>query len=529
MQLAPQHKSCIYIGSMQSIQKFIAERSAISVDKIYGSTDDDSTNAAWACKAIFSSLSALSKIYVQRLLTIQDSVRLSDLELWVKPEFKRLHSKTVDDLLRLQILVVTDPMGKQGDEDVMDMVAFSSKRPRTAKSTAPQIVSLNKHFRKGLQYALCHPEEPWSTSTAAGQLKIDKKAPSKDFLDSFSAGKWNDILRYLLQLKSPGDDKSIEAFLLSSAGPGLPGLLTRTGALKSGGNTLYSYDITAEGYTFLLKDRQSQVWVNVLQTLMRSAQAEEALSFLFMLAGCEFGKCYPIDALSKSQRQMMFEFYKIGLIYVQDIKTSPQFYPTRLAIDLLFKTTRDDSDGDKGAPSSSSSKGSDEPTSNLQIIVETNFQVTAYLTSDIHLAMVRLFVDVSIIMPNMAMGKITRDRAKEAFERGIRAHQIVDFLKAHAHPETLKKEDKGETIVPSDVSDRLVIWEVELIRIQEEDAIVVDLSTVRGMTPAAFKELRNYAKKMDVCLWASDQKLSLAIVPDGLDLVQAYIQDQFDA
>ena len=146
--------------------------------------------------------------------------------------------------------------------------------------------------------------------------------------------------------------------------------------------------------------------------------------------------------------------------------------------------------------------------------------MTAYLTTDLHLAMVRLFVDVSIIMPNVAMGRITRDRSKQAFTTGIRATQIIDFLKAHAHPTTLSRPSP----VPANVSDQLFLWEAEGFRVHAEDAVVVDLSSIPGIHPQAFKELYVHAKKMDVCLWVSEAKMMLAVIPDGLDLVTTYIQ-----
>ena len=77
-----------------------------------------------------------------------------------------------------------------------------------------------------------------------------------------------------------------------------------------------------------------------MHALSRSSNQEESLSFLFMLADCQLGRAYPINALTKSQRQMMFELYKIGLIYIRDVSSSKRFYPTHAAVDMLFRTTR---------------------------------------------------------------------------------------------------------------------------------------------------------------------------------------------
>ena len=369
------------------------------------------------------------------------------------------------------------------------------------------------------------------------------------------------VLRHLLNILPPGTvaDGTIEAFLVSTE------LISRQGKTA---------EITADGYEYMLKDHHDQVrprqkkggravpslltphwphvvdgqvWIYVMHALSRSSNQEESLSFLFMLADCQLGRAYPINALTKSQRQMMFELYKIGLIYIRDVATSKRFYPTRAAVDILFRTERapqgrvnetvgmlsSSSSNAVGDASSSATQpsgpgglggGSLGSAQKLHIIVETNLQVTAYLTTDLHLAMVRLFVDVSIIMPNMAMGRITRDRSKQAFQTGIRATQIIDFLKAHAHPATLTRPSP----VPANVSDQLFLWEAEGFRVHAEDAVVVDVSNVRGIHPQAFKELYVHAKKMDVCLWVSEAKMMLAVIPDGLDLVTTYIQDHFE-
>lgn len=144
----------------------------------------------------------------------------------------------------------------------------------------------------------------------------------------------------------------------------------------------------------------------------------------------------------------MYELSKIGLIYIRDI-LSTRFYPTRSAINMLFKSTptgdlkstqesyQTDSDINGSINNQCNipvSMNKNDSADILQIIVETNLQVIAYVTSDLHLAMLKLFVDLSIRMPNMAIGKITRERSREAFRMGIRAHQIIEFLRSHAHP-----------------------------------------------------------------------------------------------
>ena len=140
---------------MQSIFDFIAIQPEIAVNKIYGSSDPDNQSSPWACKAIFSSLSALSKNYVFRCLSIHEPLTTADLEKWVKPELKHLHLKAVDELIKLRILVEC-----YSDEATL------------------QKLQMNSYFRRGFQYSLCNPIEPWCNTSASALLKPDKKAPS---------------------------------------------------------------------------------------------------------------------------------------------------------------------------------------------------------------------------------------------------------------------------------------------------------------------------------------------------------------
>jgi transcription initiation factor TFIIH subunit 4 len=269
----------------------------------------------------------------------------------------------------------------------------------------------------------------------------------------------------------------------------------------------------------------------VLQSLSRAQNQEEALVLFFLLSDCKFGNCYPIEALTRSQKQLIFEFSKIGLIYMRSIM-STRFYPTRAAINMLQKSSRS-SEGDQSIRSAGGDSALEIPKSSartlrscgtthtLQVIVETNMQVIAYATSDLHLAMLKLFVDLAVRMPNMAIGKITRERSKEAYRMGIRASQIIEFLQSHAHPKALARE----SVVPDNVSDQLLLWEAERYRVQADDVVLLEFAAVRGMTRSIFNSIFTYAKKLNVCVWGSESKLILALKPEGEEHVQIFAED----
>ena len=57
------------------------------------------------------------------------------------------------------------------------------------------------------------------------------------------------------------------------------------------------------------------------------------------------------------------------------------------------------------------------PTSHIAILVQTNFHVCAYITSEIHVKMLSLFCDLRDYrhLPNVIMTRLTRDSIKAAF------------------------------------------------------------------------------------------------------------------
>ena len=121
----------------------------------------------------------------------------------------------------------------------------------------------------------------------------------------------------------------------------------------------------------------------------------------------------------------MFEFSQLGLVYMRSLTTS-RFYPTRAAINMLFKGTSSNDDLVAGSVSGSTSsiEAFASRTSSLEIIVETNMQVVAYCESDLHLAMLKLFVEVETRMPNMAMGKVG---APPAISSSFLLHYITSY------------------------------------------------------------------------------------------------------
>ena len=136
------------------------------------------------------------------------------------------------------------------------------------------------------------------------------------------------------------------------------------------------------------------------------------------------------------------------------------------------------------------------------IIVETNFRVYCYTASGLYRSILDLFSRVEIVFPNFIGGQITREKVREAFQKGITADQIAMFLNKHAHEQMyIKKEldDEKEapkgtlvdyqddtyyrkskkggnvevSVIPKNVIDQMHIWEEEVNCIRSQEGVMI--------------------------------------------------------
>jgi transcription initiation factor TFIIH subunit 4 len=222
----------------------------------------------------------------------------------------------------------------------------------------------------------------------------------------------------------------------------------------------------------------------------RDSLRVEALTFLLAISACEVGRGYPVSQLSKAAKTVMKDFKLFGLVYYE--KGDDNFYPTRVAVGLVNGAMTHRVEGANAAEVDGSGGVSEDGGSavalsrsaaqtralenalnsqlnkdspHIAIIVQTNFQVVAYTSSDLHVAMLGLFCDVPTIkrLPNMVLCQLTRESVKGAFEIGITATQILRFLKMHAHPIIVDKVKTGvaATIMPDNVEDQIWLWNRE--------------------------------------------------------------------
>jgi transcription initiation factor TFIIH subunit 4 len=495
--------------SRGSLFKQLQGQPRVVLDKLYEGLSASGLNGTaggshWACKAVFQSLSQLAKCLVMKLLFVQAAFSCDEFLMSVAADKSALKQCRIawEELVAIRIVV---------DED--------------ASGTATGMYRINPTFQKSLQSSLSGPTEPWSTSTSASKTVVASTTISTVDLDRYSTDKWNEVLGYLVNLlPTSALPSNILTVFVKRAG--LMAEATDPATNKRG------MKITARGYEYMLKDYLSQVWDFVMVSIKHSTSQEDALSLLFTLSYCTFGRGYPIDALSKVQQQLVFEFSQVGIVFMPSI-TSPYFYPSRVAINMIFGASDalhgaipsssralQNSTASHGAGVASTAGPGETAVQSLQIIVETNNQVVAYLTNDIHLAMLQLFVEVIVRMPNMAIGKITKEKVRGAFKMGIKASQIVDFLVLHAHPQVRRRAP----VIPENVTDELALWEAELQRISAVESCVIDFREFSNISKHEFGELVSALTSQGVVLWSSEEKVILAVTPEGVQLVRSYLQ-----
>lgn len=499
----------------KSIFEYLKDQPRLIIDKIYKSSSNIEFNQSqYACKAIFQSLSTISKCFVMKLLFINQRILLKDILEWSSKDSIQMHSNAVEELVSLRILM-TD------ENDVDDF--------KISLNDLDIEYQINPYFQSSLQQSLLYPMEPWSLILHKNDLSIKK--PTREELDNYSTNKWNEILSYIVNLIPLSSFPTNILYIF----------VKRTNIMTEGitSNGKKGMIITAKGYEFMLKDYLGQVWDFVLETIKYSKSQEESLSLLFMLSYCTFGRGYPLDALTKIQRQLIFEFSQVGIIYLESYQAT-HFYPTRIALNMIFGNI-DMLQNNSSIPvpdstisfnmNNNSNYSNNLPTINeeeeennlqaLKIIIETNNQVIAYLTNDIHFAMLQLFIDIQIRMPNMIIGKITKEKARQAFKIGITVIQIIDFLTLHAHPKVRYRNP----IIPENVTDQLTIWEAENHLIQTQEAIIVDLYEIFDDFPRSEYQILvdNLQHSNNVLLWRNDEKMLLGVTIDGFSMIQSYI------
>lgn len=559
---------------MSGIFEYIRWLPNENINKLYGPAEPsirtENDQNMWACRAVFQSLSALAKSYVMRLLFISSEVPLADIQHWVNADNLKLHNQALEELFSLLIIIRLKP-GEVGDEN-----------EDSANKHVPRL-KMNPCFRVNFLATLSSSAKPWTQNSMNIRIPVktedgmdldlgtsgaEEPQLNEQFLDNHFIVHWEKMLYYLINndLMIPNnkvavkDDvpDTVDNFLVYTK------LLWKDEAYTGKGpNT--RREITLKGFEFMLLDRYSQLWSFMQSLLLQSENQEEILSLIFMLSYCECnGQGYSLDSITASQRNLLYEISFLGIVYIPSLN-SPYFYPTRMAVDMIIYSDKQamiianvnaaaamgqQRQGLLGSKSQELASSVLRQSSKMTIIVESNNQVVAYVSNDLHFHMLQLFVEIDSRLPGMAIGKLTRQKCRAAFRIGISAAQIIEFLLIHTHPIIGQRKvgiaahatagnnathSDSTILLPQNIYDQLCLWEKEVSRIRcDYNVIIIDMfdelmslgsgrhSHDANHSTDVYKKLFNYVVGMKLCLWSDRSRYVFAVSAEVFPVVQEY-------
>mmetsp|Transcript_16514 Transcript_16514/g.26712 ORF Transcript_16514/g.26712 Transcript_16514/m.26712 type:complete len:529 (+) Transcript_16514:1-1587(+) len=465
----------------------------------------------WSCVGILRHLSPVAKQLCLRLLCVRKPVP----KVWLNqsavagPQAKTALKDALEQLKKLRVLV--DAEGEAGRVQLHKTFASQLRNSVTASKIS---------------------ELPWQDGIKVEEsIGVDLTA-----LQETALRKWTAILHFVVGSTEFGSPGSRVVKLLVSMG------LMRYG---SGPNDAGGPKITRQGYEFMLKDIHEQIWIFMKHYTTKVSSPQSVLQMLFRMSYCTPGTPCTSRALDATQKELLTDFNLFGLVQI-DSRHPDRFFPTSLGVNVVFGQSREErmaaaakavdfpssqgsmpgvADGSKKVKAEpgvagGTAKTQDEMTANdVFIICETNFKVYAYTQSSLHIEMLRLFVKIECILPNLIVAIITRSSIRSAFKLGITGSQIIHFLTENAHPLCKKRH----RLVPDNITDQIILWEGERNRVVAQ----------RGMCYHDFmpEEASVYHAAVGLARdnkWllfqASEPKMSLVIIESKHEEMRAFIK-----
>lgn len=533
-------------------------RQSLSREALLGLYSDEK-RGRYVCRAVLQRLPETSQQIIVRLSCTGGEFSIAMIRVWLKGfnlkgssgvegdassnPISKLLTKQLNELYHWAIVTEKQELPNTG---------ANADETSPASNPSNDILKLAPEFFKGLKDSLHSMDaSPWNALTPDQMQYLEKEAqkendtgrrvrfPAKttEDLERYTQTQWDAVLHYLVGTPN----------MKIQPNPAVTHFLFQTDLMQPDPDYKRSREeaplvITQKGYDFMLQDNAQQVWhfvVQYLATVLESKKGDlvqrEALLVLICLSFSRFGECYSTASLTKRGLRVVKDLSLFGLIYYKDIGKASIFYPTRIAMQLAGGNNSGGGIGGKsGGMWSWSSKALDSalshPTpqgsSHLAIIVQTNFQLCAYTTSELHVSMLGLFCEVQSIrrLPNVIFMTITRDSIKGAFNLGIQAQQILRFLEKHAHPK-LRQGSGGlgasvsKSPLPGNIVDQICLWDHERHRV-----IWNDVFLHQPMMPGEFHAVHNYVTVHRAHVWSSERRNQIYVKYNQVERVQKFIQ-----
>ena len=548
-------------------------RKSLSRDSLLGLYSDEK-RGRYVCRAVLQRLPETSQQIIIRLSCTGGEFSLSMIRIWLKGidvgdgskgggPMSRLLTRQLNEMYHWAI--VTE---KQQPPDITP----TSNNSTEGTMTPDTIIKLTPEFYKGLKDSLHSLDaSPWKALTEDQMQYLEQEANKNnnnntssssvvkfpamtpEDLERYTQSQWDAVLHYLVGTPN----------MKVQPNPAVTHFLFQTDLMQPDPDyTRSSYNnnkedaplvITQKGYDFMLQDNTQQVWHFIVQYLDSMEASEkkdkfqrEALLVLICLSHSRFGECYSTALLTKRGLKIVKDLALFGLIYHKEIGGTSIFYPTRIAMQLVGaggagggsnSSSGGGGDGGGGSKGSGmwswSTKALDEAlahprphnSSHLAIIVQTNFQLCAYTTSELHVSMLGLFCDVHSIrrLPNVIFMTITRDSIKGAFSLGIQSQQILRFLEKHAHPK-LRQGSGGlgasvsASPLPGNIVDQICLWDRERSRVLWNDVFMH-----QPMLTGEYRAVHKYVLDHGYHVWSSERRNQIYIKYDHVERVQRFI------
>jgi transcription initiation factor TFIIH subunit 4 len=249
-------------------------------------------------------------------------------------------------------------------------------------------------------------------------------------LEEYAKLSWERLLHFIIGVKKFPEEMEMANMIQ---------LLCKLGVLSADSGSSGNYSIGKEGYKFLFKDLHSQLWtllIGYLDNCTDEVTRTELLTFIFRLGFLRIGKDYSRRTMKKSENNLVIELWNLGLLYMKK-KNSSRFFVTPLA---KFLTTRAGTGVGLNIDTGVSVSNPEETEEKERgfIIIETSFKFYAYTNSELQKTLIKLFVNVQALLPNMIVGKITKKSIRKAISMGISSSEILHYMETNLHPEMIK-------------------------------------------------------------------------------------------
>lgn len=379
-----------------------------------------------SCRTFIRLLSPLSQHFLFRMLMIQEPLELSIIRTWAPPGCERNLQQAFNQLSECHFFVLKQlslEVGVQLHPDIRRVLLNGNSEKSDDSQYQSQFVKSESFPFQTSSPSIFPPREQVRLTNLE---EIPYKEPQE--LDDWSASQLDKILYWMLELDSKIDPEMRQ--------------LLRKSHLIEIDNTL-----TKEGHQFVLSDRRSQIWLIVrsyLSTFISSPpELILALKFILKLGSYQFTRGYHVSTLTSTQQELLAPFCSLGLILLD----RDFFFPTRVVLNFFGKEQLDKSEG--------------------WILIDTNFKITAYTSSPLHVALLKKFSYITYQMPGFTSAYISPVKLRDALDKGTSLEDILSFLRLNICT------TKGEGKIPSDVEHQLLVWKSQRERITTTENCVM--------------------------------------------------------